>query len=104
MFIGVKEALKSASWPMNGVYQRKLKKSLRKKHDGFVKAPEAPFKPSPKVAVITFSILDIKRSFHSACRRAGIKDFRFHDLRHTFASHLIMAGIDLTTVRGVLGH
>jgi integrase len=48
--------------------------------------------------------LDVKRSFGTACRRAGIRDFHFHDLRHTFASHLVMAGVDITTVSRLLGH
>ncbi len=46
----------------------------------------------------------IREAFASACRRSGIEDFRFQDLRHTFACHLVKAGIELATVSKLLGH
>ncbi len=42
--------------------------------------------------------------FKSACERAGIKGLRFHDLRHSYASYLVMAGVDLYTVQVLLRH
>jgi integrase len=42
---------------------------------------------------------DIRTAFNNALKEAGIKDCRFHDLRHTFASHLAMKGVKIRTLQ-----
>ena len=49
-------------------------------------------------------IHDVKRAFSTACKRASIEDFRFHDLRHTFAARLATSGVPLAEIRDLLGH
>jgi integrase len=42
--------------------------------------------------------------FHRAVKRAGIEDFRLHDLRHTFASYQAMSGVAARGLQSLLGH
>jgi len=46
----------------------------------------------------------IENIFKTALKQAGIENFRFHDLRHSAASELVMAGVDMRTVAEILGH
>lgn len=46
----------------------------------------------------------LQRTFREVCKAAKITDFRFHDLRHTYASYLRQSGVDLHTISVLLSH
>jgi len=47
---------------------------------------------------------NVRKSFETALKKCDIINFRFHDLRHTFASQLVMMGVDIKTVQELMGH
>jgi integrase len=57
--------------------------------------------PSPKTGG---QLIDIKRRFDLTRTAAGISDFRFHDLRHTAATRLAAAGVNVVVIAEILGH
>lgn len=47
---------------------------------------------------------NLRKSFETALKKSGILDASFHTLRHSFASHLAMSGVDLNTIRELMRH
>ena len=60
--------------------------------------------PNPTVLEIPMSPATAYRRMKTLLRYAGLPSIRFHDLRHTFATHALTSGVDAKTLSGILGH
>jgi len=50
------------------------------------------------------ALKSVRTGYEGAVRRAGLCGLRFHDLRHTAATYMVLGGADLATVKEILGH
>jgi len=58
----------------------------------------------PAAKVFNVPVITLRRHFELALKTAGISGFRWHDIRHTFASHFIMKTGNLPALQKILGH
>lgn len=57
-----------------------------------------------KGTVFPVKVTAMKDAFERAVKKAGLDGLRFHDLRHTFATRLVQAGVDILAVQKMMGH
>lgn len=60
--------------------------------------------PNPVSPELPMSPESAYHKLKAMLKQAGLPDIRFHDLRHTFATHALASGVDAKTLSGILGH
>ncbi len=83
--------------PIAGPALEALKEAMRVTH---IKSPYVFCKADGS----PFYKMEVHRAFKKAVEKAEIEDFRFHDLRHCFASWNRQAGVDIDTLADLMGH
>lgn len=104
LFIGETKNGESRHVPMSNRLRSTLAALPRRIGSDHVFTGEAKIGKGKQIGVPGKPFHDVRTAFENACTKAGITGFRFHDLRHTAASHLIMAGVPFKTVGEILGH
>lgn len=77
---------------------------LRERKDQKMRTASSEFVFPSRQGTKKGHIFDLRKPFERACLRAGIENFRIHDIRHTFASMAVMSGASLYDVQKLLGH
>ncbi|MFY9553626.1 MAG: site-specific integrase [Blastocatellia bacterium] len=80
--------------PMTPTLERELKRHCETLGSDFLFANQKTRMP----------ITEFKHGFDSACEQAGIRDFWFHDIRHTAATRMAESGVDPFTIAAIMGH
>lgn len=74
------------------------------KHDGSPMYKSAFTKTQKSALKQLHQLIDLYRKLKIILKHAGLPLIRFHDLRHTFATHATHGGVDPKTLAGILGH
>lgn len=111
-WLGMREA-EIANIPRAQIRDGSLWLSSGETKEADVKSVPLPKKALPLIAalpirlngrLLPYSANTYSRQFSALCKTVGIRDLRFHDLRHTAVTNMLEAGIDILTIQTITGH